>query len=250
MNRLLVSFALGVMLTVGACSSSGVNGDKGLVRFSFVGQSREAQDNAPVATNTTLRVLLQHPQQLTGTDNNTFTELKLVVKAIQGGSDAEVIPTGIAEYGVFFSKSGQYQLQAMQGDTLLDTAELQVKDPDSLIFDTTVDVATQGDNCVSVANGVVLNGLTLAANQTATVYLIPRAGNVALQGLPELTVSGTNSNLDTIASSYAITELNLSVVPTQPGQSIDLTSTDVLNNLNAKVTIATQSGKVSVSCPQ
>jgi hypothetical protein len=246
MNRHIL-VALAATLTTG-CHSSGILGDSGTVRFSFVGTDPGAADTAPVAANSTLRVLLQHPSGGI-VDANTFTNLSLQANVTGSGDPPQVVPTGIAEYGVFFATPGSYQLQAMQGSTVLDTAEMTVVAPDALGFVNQVDVVTDeggGKSCVSTKQ-VAPSSVTLASNQTATVFLVPRSGSMGLLGLPELTASATNASLDTSPSSYATSELNLDVAPTQPGSPVTVTSTDLLNNLTATVTIPTTGS--TASCP-
>jgi hypothetical protein len=225
---------LGMGFGVTGCHSSGVNGDKGVVRFSFVGNDQGVSDTAPVALNSTLRVVLQRPSS-SGVDANTFTQLSLVGVGQSGAPSPQVIPSGIAEYSVFFTAEGAYQLQALQGTTVLDTVEVTVQKPDALAFASSVSV-------------LALSGLSLAENQTATLTLRPMRGGAGLQGLPSLTADATHAALDATPSSYGQDELSVDVRPNDFGQSVTLTATDLLNQLTATATLATHTGKAA--CPQ
>jgi hypothetical protein len=242
---------LGMGFGVTGCHSSGVNGDKGVVRFSFVGNDQGVSDTAPVALNSTLRVVLQRPSS-SGVDANTFTQLSLVGVGQSGAPSPQVIPSGIAEYSVFFTAEGAYQLQALQGTTVLDTVEVTVQKPDALAFASSVSVLTSGTKAdgtgCSGVQSVALSGLSLAENQTATLTLRPMRGGAGLQGLPSLTADATHAALDATPSSYGQDELSVDVRPNDFGQSVTLTATDLLNQLTATATLATHTGKAA--CPQ
>jgi hypothetical protein len=247
MKRCILA-ALAATLTTG-CHSSGVLGENGLVRFSFVGTEPGASDTAPVAANSTLRVLLQHPSGGLGIDANTFTDLSLQARDTEGGDPPAVFPTGVAEYGVFFNRAGSYQLQAMQGSTVVDSVGLTARDADALAFVSSVEVTTDvsGGKICSSTKAVAPSSVTLGSNQKATLFLVPRSGSTGLLGLPELTATATNATLDTDPSSYATSALDLHVAPTQPGSPITITATDILNDLTVTVTIPTIDS--AASCP-
>ena len=237
-TRIALAALSGIVLP--ACNiSSGILGEHGTVRFSFVGRSPEAEDNAPVATNSTLRVLLQHPQdhKIVTVDGTTFADLTLKVRTTSGPSP-QAVPLGIAEYAVFFPSAGQYELVAMKGQAELDTASIEAKHPDSIKFTETATVSTSAEKCSGVAR-VPLRNLTLANNQSATLNLVPWAGLTALHGLPELVLTTTNAKTDTVASSYAISDLNFNIQAERSGDSFSVRATDVLNNLSTNTTIAT-----------
>ena len=251
MSRLVLVAALALAAVSTACSS-GALGDNGAVRFSFVGSYANSADaSTPVATHTTLRVLLQHPQSAGVTaDGATFVQLSLTAKALSGGSEPSVFPTGFAEYGVYFDKAGSYQLTAKQGDKELDHLTLTVKDPDALVFDPSVSVITNtsGTNGCSDSATVPLAQLDLAENQSARLVVVPELKGAPMMGLPALVADGPNASFATVASSYALTPLTLWVTPTQPGSDIALTATDLGNNLTAKATLKTHSGQADVTC--
>ncbi len=246
MSRQSVVVSVALALFSVACTSSGEIGDNGLVRFSFVGDYANPVDaSTPVAVHTTLRVQLQHPSAVV--DQGTYVQLHLTGKAISGSTDPEVFPTGIAEYGVYFSEAGTYELIAMNGNTAVDQIELTAKDPTALVFDSDAIVITNGDKCGD-SSTVSLGDVDLAENQMAQLTLVPEVDGTPMMGLPALVAGGEDATFDSVASSYALTPLTLDVTPTSFGQDVTVTATDLGNNLTAKATLKTHTGQAAVSC--
>jgi hypothetical protein len=236
------------LAALAAACSDGAAGDKGLVRFSLVGDYVETDGFADVATNSTLRIVLQHPQQLDlPTDNATYTRLSLRAEGLAGAPAPDVFPTGIAEFGVYFARAGRYRLVATDAGVDLDSITATVVDPDALTFSEEVTVSTNLEGC-SRSDRLALAVAEVAPNQAAFLSVVPRAKGRPLIGLPMLTADAVGGHLTTVPSSYSLALLGLTVVPRPNVSSVELTVRDLGNGLVATHTLPVKAANAGGSC--
>lgn len=248
-TRRLIPSLLALSVLAAAACSDGAAGDKGLVRFSLVGDYVESDGfEADVATKSTLRIVLQHPKAADlPFDANTYTKLSMRAEAVGGGAAPEVFPTGVAEFGVYFESAGKYRLIATDDGEDLDSIAVRAVEPDALTFSEEVVVTSDLEACVQ-SESITIDVLDLAPNQAAFLSVVPRAKGRPLIGLPMLVADAVGGELSTTPSSYSVALLGLTVVPRPTATSVELTVRDLGNGLEATHSIRVRQDPEEGNC--
>lgn len=192
--------ALVVFALINGCAD-GANGDKNVVRFSQIVNFVETDDfSRPLVLERTVMIRLEHASAL-GAEARSFPELTLEVT----GGTSQVLPLGFAQYAVRLDEAKDYRFRAKEAGREIDALTVRAQKAKAIRLHATAKVFTtsktaQGVSCSSTTD-VPVEGLTLAPNQEATVFVVPvDADGKPMLGMLNLTATTggrTDVKLDT-----------------------------------------------------
>ena len=178
--------------------SAGQIGEQGIVRFSQIVQFAETEDfRSPIAQGASMVVALQKPKD-SFLDNDTFVDLQLSVRRLNGERLDTIYPLGFGQYGVQFREAGTFQLIAeTDAGTAIDGLNVVVRAYRRLDLSRRFVVTTrvqEPSSCTRVIEFDNLAEVVLHTNQTLQMFVVPRDERDApMLGLLPLTAIGPDS---------------------------------------------------------